>query len=126
MTDKQIEEALYIARACEIAEGVDCYDVLRCIRRLRSENASLRNEADDNAALAMAQKLRADKLERRLHSSGAQIREETAREIYKLMTGEFEPYIDVGIAKEITDRIMAGTVEETDDFAAYRAALESV
>ncbi len=33
---------------------------------------------------------------------------ETATEIYNLMIGEFEPYIDTGIAKEIAARFGVG------------------
>lgn len=79
MTGEEIEKALFENYDKPICEWLDCYGVLSYIRRLKAENAALIKEADDNGALAMEQKLRADRLEEQLK----QVREKTAKEIFK-------------------------------------------
>lgn len=69
MTDEQIEKALFENYNKPICEWLDCYGVLTHIKRLKAKNEALMKEADENAALAMEQKLRADKLETKLQAN---------------------------------------------------------
>lgn len=174
MTDEEVEKGLRCCmqdqgcNSCPFERSKKCDKMpkiaLDYIARLKAEIASLREEAEDNVALAIAHKLRADKLKeekyrsdqnlkqcengykselltankryRSLQKENERIRKETAKEVYELMTGEFEPYIDVEIAKEIADRLGATSErleaenkvpeKDTDDWDAYRAAIESV
>ncbi len=111
MTDEKIEKALY---TCAYSTAIHCDECpieqehkndCRCgsvlaeraldyITRLKAENATLVKEADENAALAMEQKLRANNLE------------ETVKTIRKLLdlytdeniTGEMK--VTIGVIKQ--------------------------
>lgn len=86
MTDEEIEKALQICGEesveqcghCPIEQVYknDCRcgsvlakRVLAYINRLKAENAALTEEADENAALAIEQKMRTDKLYEKLQSN---------------------------------------------------------
>ncbi len=82
MTNEEIEKVLFENYDKVICECLDCYGVLSYIRRLKAENAKLINEADENATLAMEQKLRADKLEEAVEAERKETAKELLQELY--------------------------------------------
>lgn len=65
MTEQEIERCLERLATCKATDvmNFDYAGTLAYIKRLKAENASLINEADENAALSMENKQRADRLE---------------------------------------------------------------
>lgn len=65
MTEQEIERCLKRLATCKTTDvmNFDYAGTLAYIKRLKSENVALRNEADENAALSMENKMRADRLE---------------------------------------------------------------
>lgn len=66
MTEQEIERCLERLATCKTTDvmNFDYAGTLAYIKRLKSENVALRNEADENAALSMENKMRADRLEK--------------------------------------------------------------
>lgn len=66
MTEQEIERCLERFATCKTTDvmNFDYAGTFAYIKRLKAENASLRNEADENAALSMENKMRADRLEK--------------------------------------------------------------
>lgn len=66
MTEQEIERCLKRFATCKVTDvmNFDYAGTLAYIKRLKSENVALRNEADENAALSMENKMRADRLEK--------------------------------------------------------------
>ena len=66
MTEQEIERCLERFATCKTTDvmNFDYAGTFAYIKRLKAENASLRNEADENSALSMENKMRADCLEK--------------------------------------------------------------
>lgn len=66
MIKQEIERCLEGLATCKTTDvmNFDYAGTLTYIKRLKSENVALRNEADENAALSMENKMRADRLEK--------------------------------------------------------------
>lgn len=103
MTYEQIEKGLEFCinndicdcYACPYNEELLCVnelktDCLAYINRLKAEKAALIKEADNNAALAMEQKLRADRLETQLQACLEKAYEHNEEECKRCITKVIE------------------------------------
>lgn len=92
---------------------VDGNDVQKCVpcicETLEAENVALRNEADENAALSMENKMRADRLEK----ENAALRERLDKAIElpcKVGDTLYEPFADNVIREWIVESIYVGRI----------------
>lgn len=86
MTEQEIERCLERLSTCKTTDvmNFDYAGTLAYIKRLKSENAALINEADENAALSMENKQRADRLE----AENAALRERIENAVERLKARE--------------------------------------
>lgn len=86
MTEQEIERCLERLATCKATDvmNFDYAGTLAYIKRLKAENAALIKEADENAALSMENKQRADRLE----AENATIRERIENAVERLKARE--------------------------------------
>lgn len=103
MTEQEIERCLEQLSACKATDvmNFDYAGTLAYIKRLRAENAALIKEADENAALSMENKQRADRLE----AENSELRERIENAVERLKAREQSVYCGLGEWKAVvTDK----------------------
>lgn len=103
MTEQEIEFCLERLSTCKTTDvmNFDYAGTLAYIKRLKSENAALIKEADENAALSMESKQRADRLE----AENSELRERIENAVERLKAREQSVCFGLGEWKAVvTDK----------------------